>query len=189
MKYETHQAPHILFVCTGNICRSAFAACALRKMVDGSQISVASAGIGALEGSPIDPVMGAIAASLDVSTEDHVSKQLTGRHLKTVDLILTFGPEHNAWILANYPEQIQKVVSLQRFVNVAELVPMSERRIWGELIEAVVTRQSKMAVAGDDWISDPYRCSRTKYLEVGERIWRCVHSMSALINCLESEMH
>lgn len=170
----------ILFVCTGNICRSAFAACASQKMLHSDHISVGSAGIGALVGEPIDPIVASIADQLELQTDKHVSRQLTGRQLKNVDLVLIFGPEHYQWILDNYPEQIRKVVPLQRFVTTAELIPASDRRTWDKLIEKVSYGTKEFTE--DDWIKDPYRHSKKTYLEVMSCIWRCVQRMSVLLD-------
>lgn len=86
----------VLFVCTGNTCRSPLATAALAAELgpDGERIDVASAGTAAWEGQP------ATAASIEVAARDgldltsHRSRRATPALVRAVDLILVMEREH-----------------------------------------------------------------------------------------------
>ena len=93
---------NILFICTGNVSRSAVAECILRTMAerDGRKdIFVTSAGVHNLYGQQYDPQMIATAAKYGYHMEGH-SQFMTSELLKQADLI--FAMEHYHYV------QIQK---------------------------------------------------------------------------------
>lgn len=88
---------HVLFVCTGNTCRSPLAeAIAAREVQERglSFISVGSAGTGAWPDGPASDgsLLVALEHGLDLST--HRSRPLTAELVREADLILTMGPHH-----------------------------------------------------------------------------------------------
>lgn len=106
----------ILFVCTGNTCRSALAeAIARREAIERglSDVEVASAGISAWDGAPASDgaLLVAIERRLDLGS--HRAQQLTRDLVERSDLILAMGPhhfervsalggEHKSWLLTAY---------------------------------------------------------------------------------------
>lgn len=89
----------LLFVCTGNTCRSPMAEVIARHRVEQlgwSQVQVASAGVGAWDGSPASEgaVRAAAANGLDLS--EHASTFLTPELVESADLILTMSASHAA---------------------------------------------------------------------------------------------
>jgi protein-tyrosine-phosphatase len=87
----------LLFVCTGNTCRSPLAEAVARKVIIErglADIEVASAGTSAWEGSPASDgaLLVGMERHLDVSS--HRSQQLSRRLVDASDLILTMGPHH-----------------------------------------------------------------------------------------------
>lgn len=83
---------HVLVVCYGNICRSPVAEALLRKAVGeaglASGVSVASAGVRALEGHGAAAAMRALAAAHGVSLDAHVARQLTRAMAHAADAII-----------------------------------------------------------------------------------------------------
>lgn len=91
----------VLCVCTGNICRSPLAERLLAAAVPGTRVE--SAGIGALEGAPMEPTAAAIAAREGFTAEDHRARQLTRAMVRDFDLVLAMDTGHKDWIERRYP--------------------------------------------------------------------------------------
>lgn len=105
----------ILFICTGNTCRSPMAE-AIFKHKTNNRYEVKSAGIFAQDGSTASP------HSIDVLKKqsipiDHKSKQLTTELVVWSDLILTMGNSHKQMILQRYPKADDKVFCLKEFAQ------------------------------------------------------------------------
>ncbi|MCM3567201.1 low molecular weight protein arginine phosphatase [Neobacillus mesonae] len=104
---------HILFVCTGNTCRSPMAAAILKsKEVDG--IEVKSAGIFAASGSDASPHAKHVLENNQISYS-HQSQPLTDREVEWADFILTMTGSHKAAIQQQYPKASEKVFTLKEF--------------------------------------------------------------------------
>ncbi len=95
----------IVFVCTGNICRSPMAEVATRTMagattlVDGTalgdQLLVTSAGTdGWHEGEPMDPRTGAALRRAGYPDHPHIAHQISRRDLDQIDLVVALDRRH-----------------------------------------------------------------------------------------------
>ncbi len=87
----------LLFVCTGNTCRSPMAEVIARRRITDfgwSRVEVRSAGVGAFDGSPASggAVRAAEAHGLDLS--GHSASLLTQEEVDGADLILTMSASH-----------------------------------------------------------------------------------------------
>jgi protein-tyrosine-phosphatase len=87
----------VLFVCTGNTCRSPIAEALARRFAADrklSEISVGSAGTAAWDGAPASDgaLLVAMERSVDLST--HRARLLTRELVSGSDLILAMGPHH-----------------------------------------------------------------------------------------------
>lgn len=89
---------NILFVCTGNTCRSPMAEGYLRsKKLDG--ITVISRGL-ASDGSPVSLNSKTAMAEVGIDISGHISRQITDRDIKNADKIICLSPSHRAVLLS-----------------------------------------------------------------------------------------
>ena len=95
---------NILFVCTGNTCRSPMAEGYLRsKKLDG--ITVISRGL-ASDGSPVSLNSKTAMAEVGIDISGHISRQITDRDIKNADKIICLSPSHKAVLLsAGVPQE------------------------------------------------------------------------------------
>jgi protein-tyrosine phosphatase len=101
-------AIHILFVCSGNTCRSPMAAAITRHFAQSRSnamptIEVDSAGAGAIDGLPATPEAGAALRSLGIEPGEHRSKALTPELIAWADRIYCMTPGHVAGVRSIAP--------------------------------------------------------------------------------------
>lgn len=109
----------ILFVCTGNTCRSPMAEGLLKKMAKENQLTleVQSAGMGALAGIPASSEAVEACREKGVDISGHVSQPLTKSLVVESDLILTMTGKHKVMILKKMPGLEPKVRLLSEFAD------------------------------------------------------------------------
>jgi protein-tyrosine phosphatase len=103
----TSAAPRrILFVCTGNICRSAMAEHLLRHLAAtrGLALETASAGIAAEPYYQVPEAAKRLLAAEGVPPFEHKARLATREVLRWADLILVMSAEHYDHVVELYPE-------------------------------------------------------------------------------------
>lgn len=88
---------NILFVCTGNLCRSVLAEGILKKTLKAQahdSVFVSSAGTMALVGSPAAELAIEVAAERGIDLSKHVARQLTPELLEQADLVAFMEMNH-----------------------------------------------------------------------------------------------
>lgn len=106
----------ILFVCTGNTCRSAMAAAifndiAVKKNID---VMIDSAGIMAADGEPASENAVKVLSEAGIDLSYHRSKMLSAELIDMADVILTMTNTHKNAILPYAPD---KVFTLKEYVG------------------------------------------------------------------------
>ena len=99
------EAPGILIVCTGNLCRSPLAEVLLRRELAAEHVpaEISSAGLAAPLGASPDRRLRRVAGDLGVDVDDHRSRPASVGDLRAADLILTMTNEQTAQVLSARP--------------------------------------------------------------------------------------
>ncbi len=146
----------ILFVCTGNICRSAFAEAALKqRLPEDSEIEVTSAGTLAVVGRGMDETMSTAGISRGLQDTSHTARQLTGRTLQEATLICVFSTEHLSWIADERPDLLSRTVAVGQLKSALETYDPGRLFDLAEVAPAVW--EARPELQDEDWIADPYR--------------------------------
>jgi protein-tyrosine-phosphatase len=105
---------HILFVCTGNTCRSPLAEYLLRDKA-GQELEVRSAGIAAFDGSPAAANVQTLLVEKGIQPH-HTSQTITPELIEWADLILTMTKNHKQVVHKNFPHSANKLHTLKEYV-------------------------------------------------------------------------
>lgn len=110
----------IMFICTGNICRSAMAHKLMEKKIKDNNIKdveVYSCGIFAENGD--SPTYNAIEVTkeYDVDLKGHKATNIRDSKIEEMDLILCATMSHKYSVIQMYPDLANKVYTLKEYVN------------------------------------------------------------------------
>jgi len=108
-------AKRILFVCTGNTCRSPMAVALLRHMAPHLNLEIRSAGTAASPGAPASPVAIEAMHEVNVDLSDHRSSSLDGYMLEEADIIFCMAERHRKHIVGWFKSVEDKVYLLREF--------------------------------------------------------------------------
>ena len=159
----------VLFVCTGNICRSPTAEALARRELErypGVPLQVSSAGSHALEGNPAASRSMLAASSRGASLERHFARELTRRRVRSAGLILCMAAEHRPFVLSYDRSAADRTFLLASFARVA-----SE---WDWLAtspaDLVALAAEHAQVRDGDDIEDPLGQAAEAYAACAERL-------------------
>ena len=109
----------VLFVCTGNTCRSVLAHYYAAKLADAEKLKVkfSSAGLEADPGIPQPKAVADLLAKEGVKDFSHVPAMLTGKMIKANDVVLAMTAAHKAEIIRRYPRAAKKTWTLIEYAG------------------------------------------------------------------------
>jgi protein-tyrosine phosphatase len=115
-------ALHVLFVCTGNICRSPTAerlAAAYATQLQIPNFRASSAGTRAVISHPIHNDAALVLEKLGGDASDFAARQLTSRIASDADLVLTMTKAHRDAVLELAPRQLHRTFTLSEAARLA----------------------------------------------------------------------
>lgn len=110
----------IIFVCTGNTCRSPMAKFILENLLtqyNRSDITVLSAGLMASIGEPISQHAFSLLSEKNIDASSHRASLFSLSEIEPTSLILTMSPSHKKNILQLYPHLSTQTFTLCEYVG------------------------------------------------------------------------
>lgn len=148
--------PQLLFVCTGNICRSPFAERYAQHVADRCGITgwtFASAGAGAMVGSSMDRTMATELQALGGDPSGFRAQSLSREVIESADLIVAMETFHRSVVLDDFPGLVRRTFTLGQLARIARDYPAD---VHGTELLGQIGAFRQRARDEDD-VPDPYR--------------------------------
>ncbi|WP_176491716.1 low molecular weight phosphatase family protein [Curtobacterium sp. 'Ferrero'] len=176
----------VLFVCSGNICRSPLGAQLLvaRLGQDAPAFVVESAGTIADDDAPMDGAAAEQSLRLGGAPSSHRSRYLTAPIVESADLVLTAERSHRAAVVSLAPRATKRAFTIKQFARVLDgLEPGDLAGVdsGAALVERIARLRGAVAPPADpadDDVDDPYRRSEDTHRRVADEIDAAVGSIA-----------
>ncbi len=174
----------ILFICTGNVCRSAvaerlattWAREKLEHSPEADAVQIDSAGLSAIAGRPMDPDTAAALIELGGDPTGFRSREFTPEMAADADLVLTMTRDQRRTVLEATPRGLRRTFTLTEAADLLQradltglsLLPLAARaRELGRRLDAA--RACRVPASSDD-IADPIGQRAEMHQEVAELV-------------------
>jgi protein-tyrosine phosphatase len=194
---EAEDEFRLLFVCTGNICRSPFAEILTRHLLRGrlgggaaQAFTISSAGVQAVVGSAMHPDSRAELEPWNLHgshADGFVARQLRSAMIERSDLVLGATPRHRSAVVARCPAALPITFSLREFARLVAAVdpgqlpghPVARAHA---LVELARLQRGLVPVGPDgDDVPDPMGRPRSAHHDVAELIYAAVATVVHVI--------
>jgi protein-tyrosine phosphatase len=190
---------NVLAVCTGNIFRSPaverWLAASLTPSAPGLHFS--SAGVRAVVGAPIDPVMARFIEARGGRADNFTARQLDEKMLRESALVLALTRAHRSEVVTLFPPALRRTFTLREFARLAALVPSDEvssaarpdagprERLQALIPHALQLRGSARVRSEDDDVIDPVGRPERIVARAASEIWTAVE---AIVDVLRGDL-
>ncbi|MEV5649997.1 low molecular weight phosphatase family protein [Nocardia sp. NPDC052254] len=157
---------HVLFVCTGNVCRSVIAERLTRAMAAEhgiDDLTAESAGTRALVGFGVEPLAAQTITGLGAEAGNFSARKLKPEMIARAELILTMTEQIRDHIVESDPAASGRTFTLLEAYRVAKVSG-------ARTVAAIDSARNDLALVGRENIADPVGLSSEKYCAVGDRI-------------------
>ncbi|CAN5576337.1 hypothetical protein BH24ACT26_BH24ACT26_13700 [soil metagenome] len=165
----------ILFVCTGNRCRSPIAEGQLRRLAAGLPVEVGSVGLLDLGSAPALPEVLEVAHSAGLDLNAHRARYLNDVDLSEVDLVVGLERSHVAAAVVEANVPYERTFTLKEIVRLLSRVRPPDESEPVARARAMVARAHEQRgaeqgfVPGED-IEDPFGGQRAAYVEMAQTV-------------------
>ncbi len=176
----------VLTVCTGNICRSPYAALLLREGLQWARpgaFEVTSAGTHALVGRPMEEASAALLAAKGLTDDDFRARLLTHQLVRDQALVLVMASEHKDVVIDESPAAHRRTLTIRELAHVLEDV--GTRHDWHTLLAdagaddvvsrwtvlpAIVAAHRRRMRREDRDVVDPYKRGASAFERMSQEV-------------------
>ncbi|APA97576.1 arsenate reductase/protein-tyrosine-phosphatase family protein [Nocardia seriolae] len=173
---------HVLFVCSGNVCRSVIAerlTLAVAAEHGLQELSAESAGVRALVGFPVEPLAAQTIVGLGGNADNFKARRLKADMVHRADMVLTMTDKIRDQVRDLVPEALPRTFTLLEAYRIAKV--SGARSVVG-----LHAARDDLAYVGRENIADPVGLSPQQYCEVGDKI---AEALVPLLLALHAHQH
>ncbi|WP_084524152.1 arsenate reductase/protein-tyrosine-phosphatase family protein [Nocardia inohanensis] len=173
---------HVLFVCSGNVCRSVIAErLTLAVAADHGleDLTAESAGVRALVGFPVEPLAAQTITGLGGDPGNFKARRLKPDMVHRADLVLTMTEQLRDQVRELVPEALPRTFTLLEAYRIAKV--SGARTVVG-----LHAARDDLAYVGRENISDPVGLSAQAFCDVGDKI---AEALVPLLLALHAHQH
>jgi protein-tyrosine phosphatase len=166
----------VLYVCTGNLCRSPMAELLFRGWAHpDADVVVSSAGMRAVVGHGIDHSSAAALTALGIDPDQHRARQFEPWMAADADLVLTAGREQRDEVMTELPSTFRRTFTMKEFVRLVHDERLDDPAAL--VAHAAASRgQAGLVPVEDDDVRDPYRGAVKHAKTIAEEITETVYA-------------
>ncbi|WP_255632890.1 low molecular weight phosphatase family protein [Actinotalea sp. Marseille-Q4924] len=176
-------------MCTGNICRSpAVERLLAAGLGPDSGVRVESAGVGAVVGAPVAPLMATRLDAAGVVHDGFAARQVTEQMVRDADLVLPLTRRHRSALVELAPSAVRRTFTLRELARLATAVgphalpPGSPTERLAALVPlAAAQRGLHRARPEDDDVVDPWGYDESAYARSFDQMAPAVEAIVAVV--------